>query len=121
MVKTNEIKVSNALFKTISEDTSITGYLNVGGNVNLNKTLTITTPEQGGGSIRIVSINNGGESSIGYYNRSDLRNNIAGDMWISGINCWARSGYSIGTSGMDVCLNISEVGNVTAPYKNNIT
>ena len=38
-------------------------------------------------------------------------------MWISGINCWALAGYSIGTSGLGVCLNISEVGNVIAPYK----
>ena len=44
LVKTNEIKVSTGLFLTISDDTLITGFL------SLHKTLTITTPLQGGGN-----------------------------------------------------------------------
>ena len=38
-------------------------------------------------------------------------------MWISGINCWGRSGYSIGSSSLGMCFNVSEVGNIDAPYK----
>ena len=90
-LKTNEIKVSTALFLTIGEDNSITGYLNVAGNVNLNKTLTVTTPAQGGGNIRIIPMDNVSESSIGYYTRSDARATEAGDVWICGVNAWGQN------------------------------
>ena len=83
--------------KNISEDTLITGYLNVAGNVNLNSTLTVTTPAQGGGNVRIVPINHGGESSIGYYTRSDARATEIGDVWVCGINAWQNIGFSMGT------------------------
>ena len=107
LLKTNEIKLSTALCKTISEDTSITGYLNVAGNVNLSKTLTITTPSQGGGNIRIIPMDNVSESSIGYYTRSDARATEPGDVWVCGVNSWGQNigGFSMGTTGFGACLN----------------
>ena len=38
-------------------------------------------------------------------------------MWVSGINCWSRTGYSIGTPVLDSCLNITDSGFVSANYQ----
>ena len=38
-------------------------------------------------------------------------------MWASGINCWSRTGYSIGTPVLDSCLNITDSGFVSAKFK----
>ena len=41
----------------------------------------------------------------------------AGDMWVAGVNCWSTTGHSIGTPGMNACLNrplSDDVGITTA-------
>ena len=114
-----KLKSKLRCFLTISEDTSITGYLNVAGNVKLSKTLTITTPSQGGGNIIIIPMDNVSVSSIGYYTRSDARATEPGDVWICGVNSWSQTiwGFSMGSPGFGSCLNISSIGSVSAPYK----
>ena len=67
--------------------------------------------------IRIIPEADGNESSIGHYNRNDLRATVAGDMWVCGSNSWGTIGYSIGGSGLNVCLNINTAGTVNIPYK----
>ena len=93
----------------------ITGYLNVEGNVNSANTLCVKTPQQGGGNIKFAPKDNGNESSIGFYTRSDVRSSEAGDMWVCGVHCWGLSTYSIGTSGNGNCLNINNDGRVALP------
>ena len=38
-------------------------------------------------------------------------------MWAGGVNCWDISGYTIGTPELNSCLNITNHGNITIPYK----
>ena len=66
--------------------------LSVLGNGEFLKTMSIKTQPQGGGNMRIEPSVDGNESSIGYYNRIDLRSTTAGDMWISGLNSWSWAG-----------------------------
>jgi hypothetical protein len=68
-----------------------------------------------GGNIRVLPSNDTDESSIGFYKYTDMRENAAGAMWLIGQNCWAREGFSIGTPGLDSCLNINNVGDVNIP------
>ena len=79
--------------------------------------LSLSTPTQGGGHLRIIPAVDGNESSIGYYNRSDSRSTDAGDMWVSRVNSWSRVGYNIGTPILSSCFNISDAGTITADYK----
>ena len=37
-------------------------------------------------------------------------------MWVAGVNCWSKTGYSIGTPTLNHCLNIASDGNITMPY-----
>ena len=37
-------------------------------------------------------------------------------MWVAGVNCWATTGYSIGSPILNHCLNIASDGNRTMPY-----
>ena len=37
-------------------------------------------------------------------------------MWVAGVNCWAKTGYSIGTPILNHCLHIGSDGNITMPY-----
>ena len=90
--------------------------LSVGGNSEFLKTVSIKTPSQGGGNFRIEPAADGNESSIGYYNRSDLRASVAGDMWVCGVNSWGKTGYCMGTSVLGSCLNIYNSGTVEMPY-----
>jgi hypothetical protein len=69
----------------------------------------------GGGCFRAVAAQVGLEASVGLYKHSDMRVNDAGDMWVAGLNCWARTGYTIGTQGTGACLNISDAGVVDVP------
>ena len=57
------------------------------------------------------------ESSIGYYNRADGYVINAGDLWVSGINCWGIAGYTIGNTVVGVCLTVNSAGTVEMPYK----
>ena len=41
----------------------------------------------------------------------------AGDMWISGLNCCSRTGYTIGTPALNGCFNISNTGAITVDYR----
>ena len=51
-----------------------------------------------------------------YYNRSDLRDRVAGDMWVWGMNCWSRAGFTRGTPVLNNCFNIGLNGNINIPY-----
>ena len=68
--------------------------------------MNIKTQSKGGGNIRIEPAVDGYESFIGYYTRSDLRNNTAGDAWVCGVNAYTKVGYTIGTGILTNCLNI---------------
>ena len=56
------------------------------------------------------------EASIGYYSYANSRADVAGDVWVAGANCWATTGYSIGSPVLTRCLNIADDGNLTMPY-----
>jgi hypothetical protein len=66
----------------------------------------------GGGCFRAVAAQVGLEASVGLYKHSDLRAIDAGDMFVAGINCWGRDGYTIGTPVTGYCLNITDGGAV---------
>ena len=87
------------------------------GTSTFGNTLSLSTNSGGGGGIRVVAATTGNEAAIGYYTRSDSRADFAGDMWAGGVNCWSRTGYSIGTPILDSCVNISDTGTITADYK----
>jgi hypothetical protein len=59
---------------------------------------------------------NSSEASVGFYNYTDLTASAAGDMIVDGMNCWVRSGYSIGTPFKQSCLTITSAGAVLIPY-----
>ena len=46
-----------------------------------------------------------------------MRITTPGDMWVCGVNCWGRAGYTHGTPVLNSCLNISDAGAITADYK----
>ena len=46
-----------------------------------------------------------------------MRSTLADDMWLVGQKYWLNGGYSIGIHVLGMCLNISTVGSVKAPYK----
>jgi hypothetical protein len=81
-----------------------------------NNTLSTYVVAGGGGAIRVIPTTDGLEASIGYYNFNDSRAVNAGEMWVSGINCWDKIGCSIGTSVKNSCLNINNSGDVMIPY-----
>ena len=66
------------------------------------------------GTIRVTPTTNANEVSIGFYSYTDGRATTAGDMWVLGGNCWARTGntFSIGTPSTNACLNIATDGSV---------
>ena len=112
VVSTDDIKASTSDYSTISDNALITGYLSVEGNVDFGNNLFVKTSQQGGGNIQIIPDVDGNESSIGFYNHSDARAVIAGDVWVCGVNSWGLSGYSIGTAVIGNCLNINSSGRV---------
>ena len=114
-ITVNNISASTSEYLNIGDNAVITGYLSVGGDVNLARTLYVRTPQQGGGNIRIVPTVDGNEASIGFYKYNDLRDTAPGDQWVCGLNYWASAGYSIGTTVVGVCLNINSEGNVNIP------
>ena len=70
-------------FKATSKRTcAITNTLSVSGNREFNYSTRIQASGQGGGNLRVEPSVDGQETSIGYYNRSDLRATIAGDVWV---------------------------------------
>ena len=38
-------------------------------------------------------------------------------MWVSGVNAWSYTGYSVGTNGLGMCFNISNTGATTVDYR----
>ena len=46
-----------------------------------------------------------------------MRITTPGDMWVCGVNCWGRAGYTHGTPVLNSCLNISDSGAATADVK----
>jgi osmotically-inducible protein OsmY len=78
--------------------------------------LTMNNCQGSGGGFRAVAAQEGLEASVGLYKHSDLRATEAGDYWVSGLNSWARIGYTIGTTVTGACLNISDDGVVEVPF-----
>ena len=78
--------------------------------------IRVESSGQGGGKLRIEFTIDGRETSIGYFNRSDLRATVVGDVWVAGVNCWSRTGFAIGTPILASCLNIIDSGTVIANY-----
>ena len=87
----------------VTGNCSIKNNLSVLGNNDFLNTMNIKTSGQGGGNLRIEPSVDGQETSIGYYNRSGLRATVAGDVWVGGINCWSRAGFTIGTPILNSC------------------
>jgi hypothetical protein len=77
----------------------VSNDLSVIGSSTFSNTMTVNAAVGGGGTVRVVANNDGNESSFGCYNYINLRASSPGDMWVFGSNCWARTGYSIGTPG----------------------
>ena len=107
-ITVNDISASTAAYLTIKDNALITGYLSVSGDVNLATTLYVRTSQQNGGNLRCVPMIDKNESSMGFYTD-------AGDMWVSGLNCWGVAGSSIGANVKGMCLNITSAGNVNIP------
>jgi hypothetical protein len=82
----------------------------------LTSCLTMNNCQGGGGCFRAVAPQVGLEASVGLYKHTDLRSAATGDMWVAGLNCWAKTGYTIGTSVTGSCLNISDTGVVEVPW-----
>jgi hypothetical protein len=113
-----ELKGKCVVYNNLSaaNDSIISGKLSVYGDTLLSNKLIIRCPG-GGGNIRTLPDSDGSEASIGLYNYIDQRADVAGSMFVSGINCWDRAGnYSIGTPIKNACLTIGSDGNVLIPY-----
>jgi hypothetical protein len=95
----------------IKGDAVVFNNLSVYGTTELSNKLKIEC-SGGGGNIRVVPANDNDESSIGIYRYTDMRENVAGAMWLIGQNCWNLQGFSIGSPGLDSCLHINNVGDV---------
>jgi hypothetical protein len=96
------------------------GNVNVSNNLAVNGTSVLSNTLKikcagNGGNIRVVPENDTDESSIGFYRYIDMRENVVGAMWLIGQNCWETEGFSIGTPGLDACLHINRVGDVSIP------
>jgi hypothetical protein len=85
-------------------------------NTSLFNSIITTCRAGGGGNIRSVPNANRSEASVGFHNYTDLTASAAGDMIVAGMNCWVRSGYSIGTPVKQTCLTITNAGEVLIPY-----
>ena len=101
----------------LKRNSYVSNNFSVLGTSTFGNTLFLSMNSGGGGGIRVVAATAGSEASIGYYNRSDLRSTVAGDMWVCGINCWSRTGYNIGSPILNSCLNIFDTGTITTDYK----
>ena len=101
---------------TINRNCSIQNNLSVLGNSEVSNGIRVKSSGQGGGNLRIEPTIDDRETSIGYYNRSDLRATVAGDVWVGGVSCWSRTGFAIGTPILASCLNIIDSGTVIANY-----
>ena len=88
--------------------------LSVLGTTTFGNAISLSTPSQGGGILRIIADVDGDEPSIGYYNYNDSRAAAAGELWGTGIKCWNRRDYNLGTPMLNSCLNINDTGAVTA-------
>ena len=84
-------------FNTNITKTLYTNNLSVLGNREFTNSIRVKTSGQGAVNLRMEPSVDGQETSIGYSNRVDARTTSAGDMWVSGLNCWSRVGYTIGT------------------------
>lgn len=78
--------------------------------------MNASAPGGGGGAIQLTPCTKGVEASVGYYNYIVSRVNVAGDMWVGGINCWALPGYNLDTGQLSSCFNMNNEGYVTMPY-----
>ena len=112
----NTVKALTAYYLTIDDSLLITGDLSVSSFVNLGDRLTVRANGYSG-TIRSVPLVDTAESSLAFYKYKHMRATNADDMWLMGQNYWFNGGYSVGTPGLGMCLNISTIGSVIAPFK----
>jgi hypothetical protein len=65
----------------------------------------ITHGAGGGGNIRSTPATDTTEAHIGFYKYSDEGAADANDMWVAGVNCWARSVFPTWTPATQRMLN----------------
>ena len=82
----------------------------------VGNTLTMAVSVGDGGSIRVIPTEDRREASTGYYSYTNSRADVAGDVWVAGPNCWATTGYSIGSPVLNSCLTITDNGDIIMPY-----
>jgi hypothetical protein len=97
----------------------VSNDLSVIGSSTFSNTMTVNALSGAGGTVRVISNNDGNESSFGCYNYINLRASSPGDMWVFGSNCWnaPTNAFSIGTPGKKSCFRIGVDGVVTLDYK----
>ena len=103
-------------YLTIDDDAVIAGNLAVSSFVNINDRLTVRA-DGFNGSIRCIPLVDASETSLWFDKYIDIRSSTADEMWLMGNNYLLNGGYSIGTPVLGMCLNISGIGSVKAPYK----
>ena len=113
-IMVNTVKALSAEYLTIDDGLLITGDLSLSSFVNIGDNLIITAAG-GSGTIRCVPLADNSESIIAFYKYINKRATSAGDMWVR--NSWTSPGFTIGTITLGNCLNISDVGTVSAAYK----
>ena len=110
----NTVKALTADYLTIDDSAVVTGNLAVSSFVNIGDRLTVRADGYNG-AIRCIPLVDTSESSLTFYNYEDMRVTVADNVWLMGQNYWSNGGYSIGTPGLSMCLNISVIGSVKAP------
>jgi hypothetical protein len=117
---------TNKVMELSNTSLTLPAALSVGTNLSVYGTSLFSNKLKiqcagGGGSIRVVPNIDNTESSIGFYNYTDMRETIpnsvnnGGAMWVVGQNCWGREEFSIGSAGLDSCIHINNVGDVNIP------
>ena len=114
MINTVEALTSDYL--TVDDSAVITGNLAVSSFANIGDRLTVRS-DGFNGSMRCIPLVAASEPSIKFYKYRHVRSSNADDMWLMGQTSWFNGGYSIGTPGLGMCLNIPAFGSVKAPYK----
>ena len=112
----NTVKALTADYITIDDSAVITWNLAVSSFVNIGDRLTVRGDGYNG-TIRCILLVDASEPSLTFYNCRDMRATNADGMWLMVQSYWFNGGYSIGTPGLGMCLNIFTIGSVKAPYK----
>ena len=110
------VQALTADYKTIAASTVITGKLAVSSFVNIGDRLTVRANGYNG-TIRCIPLVDTSESCLMVYKYINMRATNADDSWLIGQTYWFNGRLSTGTPGLGMCLNISTIGTVKAPYK----